>query len=174
MFSIKLDVLNDVEKQILSTSSIPDSSLNEVLMEICNQFSRYPDIIKLSISGFDKNWSNINIDSDLCMLMEDMPKLVKFIQNTDVQESQFGFPEQHIQRILTIVRISSGLKISCSDWLSENSEVKEELIKTEDFLNLLRILVQRIQLAVDKVCPVAHDNRFFKDWLQQVQLKQAP
>jgi hypothetical protein len=170
MFSIKLNVSNNVEKSKITTSSISNSSMNEVLMEICNEFHRYPELITFSISGFDKDWSNININSDLCMLMEDMPQLINFIKNKDLQEFQFGFPEQHIQRMFTVVHTSNELKISCSDWLSKNPEVTEEFVKTSDLLSLLHELVEKIKLAVDRVYPVAHDNIFFKDWLQQVQM----
>lgn len=170
MFSIDLNISSNVDEQMLSNSSLSESSMDEILMEICNEFNCHSSIIRFSIVGFDKDWSNIDIESDLCMLMEDMPALVEFIKNKDIQELQFGFPEQHIQRILTIIRVSSGVKISCSDWLSENPEVKEELMKTEEFMDLIRQLVQKIQLAVDRICPSAYENKFFKDWLQQVQI----
>lgn len=170
MFSIKLNVLNNVEGLKIPTSSISHSSINEMLIDICNEFQYYPELIAFSITGFNKDWSNININSDLCMLMEDMPQLVNFIQNKDLHEFQFGFPEQHIQRIFTAVHTSNGMKIYCSDWLSKNPEVTEEFILTSDFIHLLHELVETIKLAVDRVCPVAHDNIFFKDWLQQVQI----
>ncbi len=118
MFSIKLNVSDSLEKREDSTPSMAESSINETLMEICNELNHYPEMINFSISGFGKDWSNLNIDSDLCMFLEDMPGLVNFLQNEDLPEFQFGFPEQHLQRMLTVVRVSSGLKISCSDWLS--------------------------------------------------------
>jgi hypothetical protein len=170
MFSIQLNISDSLEKREGSTPSMDESSINETLMEICNELNRYPKMINFSMSGFGKDWSNLNLDSDLCMFMEDMPRLVNFLQDEDLQEVQFGFPEQHLQRMLTVVRVPSGLKISCSDWLSASQELTEELIQPEDFKNLLHELVAKIHLVLDKVYPDLCSNRFFKEWLQQVHI----
>ena len=170
MFSIKLDILDEIEKSDTSTKSINGAATNEVLMNICDEFYQHLEKINFSINGFDKDWTNLSIDPDLCMLMEDLPGLINFMINEDSPEFQFGFPEQHLQRILTIKRVAGGLKISCSDWLSKSSELTEELLQPEYFKGLLKELVEKIRLIVDKLCPVAYENTIFQDWLKQTQL----
>jgi hypothetical protein len=170
MFSIKLDILDNIETPNSSIQSINGTAINEVLMNICDEFYQHLEIITFSINGFDKDWKNLSIDPDLCMLMEDLPGLVHFINNEDLPEFQFGFPEQHLQRILTVKRVASGLKVSCSDWLSKSVELTEELLQPEYFKSLLKELVEKIRLVIDKLCPVAYENNIFQDWLKQTQL----
>jgi hypothetical protein len=170
MFSIELDILDNIDKSNISTRSIDGTSIEEILINICDELYRYSEIITFSIDGFDKDWQNLYVDPDLCMLMEDLPGLVNFMNNEKLSEFQFGFPEQHIQRILIIRRIPSGLKIICNDFLSKNLDLTEELCQPEYFRKLLQKLISKIRLIIDKVCPIAYGNSIFQDWLKQVQL----
>jgi hypothetical protein len=170
MFIVNLSILGALEKPLASSLSDQSSSINEVLMEICNELYKYSEMIVFSINGFDKDWSNLMIDPDLCMFMEDMPGLVNFINNKEVLEFQFGFPEQHLQRILTATRVSNEFQISCSDWLSESSEQIKETIRPEDLRKTLQELVKKIRVIVDQIHPTAYENTYFKDWLNQVEV----
>jgi hypothetical protein len=170
MFSIELDILDKIEQSNSATRLIEGTSIEEVLMSICDELDRHSEIITFSVNGFNKDWQNISINPDLCMLMEDLPGLVNFMNNEKLAEFQFGFPEQHIQRILIIRRVPSGLKIICNDWLYENQDLTEELFQIEYFRKLLRKLVAKIWLIIDRVCPIVYENSIFQDWVKQVQL----
>jgi hypothetical protein len=174
MFSIELNASN-ITREISSSSSLQqESHISEVFIAICNELSRYPKSIIFSVSGFGKNWDNLNIDSDLCMLMDDLPYMVDFALNDSVKEVQFGFPEQHIQRIFTMEKVASSFRIICSDLLSLDDSHTEEFIKPEDFKNLLRRLVEQVQFVVKEVYPVAYDNAAFNNWLLQVSAINSP
>ncbi len=172
MFTVNLNILGALEKSLVSSLPNQNSSMNEVLMEICNELCKYSELIDFSISGFGKDWSDLMIDPDLCMFMEDMPGLVNFINNKEVLEFQFGFPEQHLQRILTATRVLNGFQISCSDWLSETADQDQtkEIIQSEDLKKTLQELVKNICIVVEQVYPIAYENVYFKDWLNQVEL----
>ncbi len=170
MFSIKLAVSDNIEKLKDSILSLSNESINDVLMEICDELHHYQETIVFSVSGFDIDWLNIDIDPDLCMLMIDMPYLVNFLKNKDLPKYEFGFPEQHIHKIFIAVHTPDGLKFSCTDCLDESPAKIDEFMQTSDFINLLRELVKNIKLALDRVCPVAYENIFFQEWLQQVQI----
>jgi hypothetical protein len=168
MFSMELNVLNLTRDLVDSNSLLQESHIIEVLMSICDELSRYPETVIFSMSGFGKNWDNLNIDSDFCMLMDCLPDLVDFVLNDSIKEFQFGFPEQHMQRILTIERVVDSFRIVCSDLLSADDLRTEEFMKPDDFRNLLRRLVKQVQLTVKEVCPSAYDNIAFNNWLLQI------
>jgi hypothetical protein len=172
MFSINLDVADTLKQAAGNTAiSLSEStSMTEVLMGICAELQHYPKQICFSIHGFGKDWSLLEIDPDLCMLMEDLPGLISFLKKSDSPEYQFGFPEQHVQRMFTITRLPNWLKISCSDWLASSTEVSEELIQPSELEQLLHTFTANIFLVVDRVCPSAHANRFFQDWRGQVEI----
>lgn len=139
-------------------------------MGICAELHHYPEQVRFSIHGFGKDWSLLEIELDLCMLLEDLPGLIRFLKKGDHQEYQFGFPEQHVQRLFTITRLPNGFKIACSDWLASSTEVSEELIQPSELEQLLHTFTANISLAVDRVCPSARANRFFQDWRRQVEI----
>jgi hypothetical protein len=168
MFSMELNVSNLTKELVAPSSSIQGSHIIEVLVSICDELSRYPEKIVFSVSGFGKNWDNLNMDSDFCMLMGHLPDLVDFVLNDSIKEFQFGFPEQHMQRILTIERVVDSFRIVCSDLLSADDLRTEEFMKPDDFRDLLRRLVKQVQLTVKEVCPSAYGNIAFNNWLLQI------
>lgn len=168
MFSMELKVSNLTKELVDSSSLIQGSHIIEVLVSICDELSRYPEKIIFSVSGFGKNWDNLNMDSDFCMLMDHLPDLVDFVLNDSIKEFQFGFPEQHMQRILTIERVVDSFRIVCSDLLSADDLRTEEFMKPDDFRDLLRRLVKQVHLAVTEVCPTAYDNTAFNNWSLQI------
>ena len=172
MLSIRLNILDTLEDTANNTniSFLHSSSITEVLMEICDELQRYSEQIAFSITGFEKDWSLLDIETDLCMLMEDLPDLVNFINNSDIEEYQFGFPEQHLQRILTIKRFDGSFKIVCSDWLAKSSEQSVEIIPEQDLRQLLHKLVYDVSIVIKKICPSAFSNSFFQDWLIKVKI----
>lgn len=168
MFSMELKVSNLTKELVDSSSLIQGSHIIEVLVSICDELSRYPEKIIFSVSGFGKNWDNLNMDSDFCMLMDHLPDLVDFVLNDSIKEFQFGFPEQHMQRILNIERVVDSFRIVCSDLLSADDLRTEEFMKPDDFRDLLRRLVKQVHLVVTEVCPTAYDNTAFNNWSLQI------
>jgi hypothetical protein len=158
-----------ITKELASSALLfQESHISEVLVSICDELSRYPKSIIFSVNGFGKNWDNLNIDSDFCMLMGHLPDLVDFVLNDSIKEVQFGFPEQHMQRILTMEKISGSFRVVCSDLLSIDDSHAEEFMKPDNFRNLLQRLVNQVKFAVQEVCPAAYNNSAFKNWLLQV------
>ena len=154
--------LPDVENVIMPISHYnPEvDDIRSILADIC-QF--IDNICHFKISGFGQNSWPVTMNTDLPVLLEQLPKVLKAVSLGN--STEIAFYEQGIERIIVLHSIEDFYELSCLSQTNWQPDPKVEHINTINLIEMIANFLEKFTHLVCSIAPQLAKHQWFKDWL---------
>jgi hypothetical protein len=134
--------------------------IRSILTDIC-QFT--DNICCFQISGFGQdNWP-VTTNTDLPVLLEQLPKVLKDISLGNSTEIEFY--EQGIERTIVFKPVKNLYELSCISQNNWQPNPKEERISTIDLIKMMSNFLENFISLAQNTAPQLVKHEWFKNWL---------
>lgn len=151
-----------VPSQEVRSYDLELDNVASVLNDICESLSENGSV-RFLVSGFGQKQWPVDIYTDLAVVVEQVPAVLKALRNG--KSAILGFYEQGIQRVLSMDPAGVETIVECqsmTSWQPEPSAIRMESAK------LLEMLETFLDEFVDRgrqCCPAVVRHPWFREWL---------
>jgi hypothetical protein len=141
-----------------------DAALHDfrsVLADLCRTLERQAVFV---VSGFGQDRWPVNVDTDLAVVLEQLPAVVRAIRLN--RPAVLDFYEQGIERTISIDPVGDAYRLTCASYTSWQPNPAVEIMGSEALIRMLGAILGEFERAIRNIAPALAEHVWLRSWLQ--------